>query len=382
MITNLHMWFKHQFEISRAGVGNNVLTMEGIRGFAVFLVFLVHYSSLSMPWIAANSPILSWAEALHSIGNAGVDLFFVLSGYLIYGSLISRQQPFLEFLKRRITRIYPAFTAVFLLYLLLSLLFPAENKIPDDGALLYLLQNFLLLPGIFAIEPMITVAWSLSYEVFFYLALPVVVTAMRFRSLSAERRVLYVAFIAFFTAFWCTKYDSHLRLLMFIAGIFLYESVSSGKVRPPLSVTGSEALFIGIVAMIFPVSGAIKVWFLFTSFYLFCLSCFLRPDEWLARCFTWTPLRWLGNMSYSYYLLHGLSLKAIFLFLVKVTPPNQLSSGVFLLFLLPAAFFLTLFPTTMLFLLVERPLSLPRIKRHGQERQIESQAATFLPGKL
>jgi exopolysaccharide production protein ExoZ len=371
------LWFKHQFEISRPNVGNNVLTMEGIRGVAVFLVFLVHYSSLSMPWIPAGSLISLVAETLHSVGNAGVDLFFVLSGYLIYGSLISREQPFFQFIKRRIRRIYPAFIAVYLMYLILSFLFPFESKIPKDGALIYLLQNFLLLPGIFQIEPMITVAWSLSYEVFYYVTMPIIVMALRLRTRSTKFRVLSMAFLALLIGFWSAEYDGHLRLLMFMAGIFLYEAVFSGKVRPPSSGVGLLVFLIGLTVMPFSISGHIKIWVLFTSFYLFCLCCFLRPNEWLARWFSWKPLRWLGNMSYSYYLLHGLALKAFFFVMGKVAHFNELGGVVSFLLLLPILFFLTLIPTIMLFLFVERLFSLPRPESSVKTVRLDDQRALF-----
>jgi peptidoglycan/LPS O-acetylase OafA/YrhL len=99
---------------------HNVRPMEGLRGFAVFLVFLVHYVTLVRPWIAGESALLVLASALHTIRNTGVDLFFVLSGYLIYGSLISRSQQFVRFVSRRVERIYPTFVAVFVLYAVLS----------------------------------------------------------------------------------------------------------------------------------------------------------------------------------------------------------------------------------------------------------------------
>ena len=63
---------------------------------------------------------------LEGMGHAGVDLFFVLSGYLIYGSVVTRYQPFLPFIGRRLQRIYPAFAATFAMYVVLSLLFPFE----------------------------------------------------------------------------------------------------------------------------------------------------------------------------------------------------------------------------------------------------------------
>jgi exopolysaccharide production protein ExoZ len=64
-------------------------------------------------------------------------------------------------------------------------------------------------------------------------------------------------------------------------------------------------------------------------------------------------MRRLGNMSYSYYLIHGLALKAAFM----VLPSSQM-----FLVLLPLAFALTLIPSMALFLLVERPLSLAPAK--------------------
>jgi len=135
------VWLAQWFELSRGEDGHNVRTMEGLRDLAIFLVFLVQYATLIAPWVSETSILLALSEAIHDIGNTGVDLFFVLSGYLIYGSLISREQTFGHFMARRIRRIYPAFLVVFATYIVLSFIFVAESKIPSDpfrGAL-YLL---------------------------------------------------------------------------------------------------------------------------------------------------------------------------------------------------------------------------------------------------
>jgi peptidoglycan/LPS O-acetylase OafA/YrhL len=167
-------WWKQQFELSRGGQAGNVLPMEGLRGIAVILVFLVHYVNFTLD-LPPNHPIVHWispesctatiSKALRIVGNTGVDLFFVLSGYLIYGSLITRPQSFFRFMRRRIERLYPTFTAVFALYLTLFAVNPEWNRLPPSWmqSLWYLLENYLLLPGIFPIQAMITVAWSLSY---------------------------------------------------------------------------------------------------------------------------------------------------------------------------------------------------------------------------
>ena len=351
-------WLRQKFELSRAG-GHNVRPMEGLRGFAVFLVFIVHFVTLVKPWISGNPSFLAFANSLHTIGNTGVDLFFVLSGYLIYGSLISRRQQFLRFMSRRVERIYPTFIAVFLAYVLLSFAFPAENKIPSPPAegMIYVIQNFLLLPGLFPIEPMITVAWSLSYEMFYYLAIPLVIALFRLRDRNTIWRTTFFLGVACSTVIYCAINGGHVRLIMFIAGIVLYEAMSSPRVPKPSSLLGLIALVVGLLCTLIPLVESFKACILFAAFFTLCLACFHSPLAWLPRSFAWTPLRWLGNMSYSYYLLHGLALKASFLALSIVLPVSSYGSWFFWV-LLPPMFVLTLIPTVALFLFVERPFSL------------------------
>src|SRR5262249_31126812 len=153
---------------------------------------------LIRPWVADQSDLVALTQSLRVIGDTGVDLFFVLSGYLIYGSLIARRQAFLPFISRRIERIYPAFVVVFALYVALAFAFPMENKIPGnvvDGAL-YLVANVLLLPGLFPIRPLNTVAWSLSYEMFFYLVIPLTITVFRLRDRTPAFRSAFFSVLA------------------------------------------------------------------------------------------------------------------------------------------------------------------------------------------
>lgn len=184
-------WLAQRFELSRGGQADNVRPMEGLRGFAVLLVFLTHYAGMVEPWIAGGTETARIASGLRHVGHAGVDLFFVLSGYLIYGSLMKRPQPFIGFMRRRIARIYPAFLVVFIAYVLLSFAFPSESRIPADPAeaALYLVQNLLLLPGLFPIDPLITVAWSLSFEMLFYLVTPAFIALLGLRRRSRRWQI-------------------------------------------------------------------------------------------------------------------------------------------------------------------------------------------------
>jgi exopolysaccharide production protein ExoZ len=367
-------WLRSQFELTRGEASTNMRPMEGLRGFAVFLVFLVHYVTLIEPWMNDASALFSIARMLHAMGNTGVDLFFVLSGYLIYGSLIVREQSFFSFIRRRIQRIYPAFSVVFVAYVALSWLFPAESKIPADlfDAVSYLGQNFLLLPGLMPVQPLITVAWSLSYEMFYYIALPVLINLLGLRQRSVHWRVGFFSVLALVIAVISARYGGPARLLMFVSGILLYDVISHRLLHAPGSIVASLALLAGLISSNFPVHGASGIVFKtlcpFVAFFIVCHTCFSRPSSAFAHAFGFTGLRWLGNMSYSYYLVHGLALKAACLLLGKLLPSSAQGNGFFVVMMV-GMFIGTLIPATITFVVIERPFSLyPRKMRvHGKE---------------
>lgn len=352
-------WIRNTFEISHT-THKAIVSMEGIRGFAVFLVFLVHYTTLVDPWIKESTTTHVIAEQIRSIGNIGVDLFFVLSGYLIYGMLIRKKKAFGRYLVRRIQRIYPTFTVVFAIYLALSVIFPTESKIHDGpDRFVYVLQNFLLLPGIFDIEAIITVAWSLSYEFFFYLLIPLLISVLGLRSWKWGMRVtlFLAASVILFSYF--AVYGGHIRLLMFVSGIVLFEIIENKKVTnvPPV---GLPAITLAIASVVllnaFNAIGWWKYAMLYCLFFIFCLDCFASAG--LAnRVFSYSPMRWLGNMSYSYYLIHSLALKFFFLVLPILHPPQGSNSWLFWA-VLPVSFLFTLVPSSLLFIFVEKPFSL------------------------
>ncbi len=91
---------RDRLEIGRGG-DERLMSMEGLRGLAVLLVFFVHYADLVSPWMSDSGWISVFAERVGDAGNSGVDLFFVLSGYLIYGNLMNPPQAYRPFIRRR-----------------------------------------------------------------------------------------------------------------------------------------------------------------------------------------------------------------------------------------------------------------------------------------
>src|SRR5437016_6116832 len=79
-------WAKGIYELP--GGGSRSIPMEGLRGLAVALVFFVHFHALLGDYARNNTALWNPSKFLGLVGNTGVDIFFVLSGYLIYGTLV------------------------------------------------------------------------------------------------------------------------------------------------------------------------------------------------------------------------------------------------------------------------------------------------------
>lgn len=64
--------------------------MEGLRGFALLLVFCVYFIDQIPAWAPPCGPSSLALDTSAKMNQCGVALFFVLSGYLIHGSLIAK----------------------------------------------------------------------------------------------------------------------------------------------------------------------------------------------------------------------------------------------------------------------------------------------------
>jgi peptidoglycan/LPS O-acetylase OafA/YrhL len=154
--------------------GRHIPTLDGLRGIAVLLVILYH--------CGARIPSTTGTYLLQRVldlGWSGVDLFFVLSGFLITGILLDTRESlsyFRTFYGRRVLRIFPLYFAYLTAVLLLV------HPGPDPWSYLTYLSNWYFGQG--GRDLYVGHLWSLAIEEQFYLAWPAIVWLMPRRKLA------------------------------------------------------------------------------------------------------------------------------------------------------------------------------------------------------
>lgn len=168
--------------------------LDHLRALAIIMVFVYHYGRIF--------PHPEWTNTISGFGWAGVDLFFVLSGYLIasqlFASLANKGSISLkDFFTRRSFRILPAYFVVVMLYFLCPFLREREALAPLWKYLTFT-QNIgldLRTQGTFSH------AWSLCIEEQFYLLFPFILIGLqRFRLMRRGAWLLLFLFISGFAA--------------------------------------------------------------------------------------------------------------------------------------------------------------------------------------
>lgn len=162
-----------------------VASLTGLRGIAALFVFLFHYSYFN-PGIRLDLAVPYIGNALQfplRFGFSGVDMFFVLSGFLLslpfaHATLThSRHQPLRQYYKRRLLRVFPAYYAQLAIILIVGAWFITWQALNGTSLLAHLLMFFNIGPD--PVRPMVGVWWTLPIELSFYLLLPFIASFMR-----------------------------------------------------------------------------------------------------------------------------------------------------------------------------------------------------------
>ncbi|MGB3710915.1 MAG: acyltransferase [Erythrobacter sp.] len=272
---------------------------HGLRGIAALMVMLAHIFGGTAEHIYSDSgSYVSLVERPWLLGIHGVELFFVISGYVIWPS--AQRYSFKQFFLRRFFRLYPLFAALSLLFVILNL---ATNAYPHTNNWQSVVSGFLFLNLFTGTEQLTPNAWSLTYEVIFYLLAATVVAARREGGTVAMEFLAYGLCLAFLFAFPIAFY--------FVAGILIRSL--HGKVtheRGTIRILEIVAL-IGMVISATQrhyeydwadfTEAPLLLTILFTALYFYAA---IDERSFTARFLSAKWALYLGTISYSLYLVH------------------------------------------------------------------------------
>lgn len=296
--------------------------LDGLRAIAILLVLSTHFQLV--PKVYFVERVLFWFTG---VGWAGVQLFFVLSGYLITSILLrSLGSPtyYSAFYARRALRIAPPY------YLLLAGYFLGAALLGNASAVSSLapwygsyLQNIQMSVSGNLGPQSLGVTWSLAVEEQFYLIWPLFVRALGLRAL---KRVCLAAVVAALGVRRIMYFSAHAPLAAYVLMPARIDAIAAGSLVAMLHLEGGLSAWralgwpcLGLGAMI--MAGCARMDHGFGNLKMANLTAGLAALTMIfatilgavvlaptggsvARILSWPPLRSIGRYSYAMYLLH------------------------------------------------------------------------------
>lgn len=213
-------------------------SLQVARGYAALAVVAFHSLDIEARYFTGESLLPAFFDG----GQAGVDLFFVISGFVMvlttrgrHGSASSVGR----FVWNRVFRIYPTYWAYFLLLLPIVFLFPTWIN-SSQGGQINLFTSFFLLPS--TTLPVLLVAWTLTLELWFYVVFTVI--------LFLPQRLLIPALAAWFAILVVVNWNGPITADPFV--------------QVPANAMAIEFIFGAVTALVFrkisrPVAGILAV---------------------------------------------------------------------------------------------------------------------------
>jgi len=309
--------------------------LDGLRGTAILFVFLLHYVTDSRTH-DGNFGLLYRFAQIFRLGWSGVDLFFVLSGFLIGGILLdARSSPnyFRTFYARRVYRILPVYYVWIMLYAIAGYSImkwgSPENTALAGGDLqpltyFFFLQNVLSVPSSFFSHYVVSPTWSLAVEEQFYLAAPILIRYLSLRRLTQvlSACVLVAPILRYFVfsvlpngwvkANILTPCRADALAMGMLAAIAWRTPAKDWLAGHTVLLKSAVAVLLaGTIAMIKWVPGprtalesALQYSWIALLFTLVLLTALTDGRSVVARVARWQFLREFGRISYCFYLIH------------------------------------------------------------------------------
>jgi len=305
----------------KGGLNRRVPALDGLRGLAILAVFAYHYGNggnqSSIVAVRAVSKVLG-------VGWSGVDLFFVLSGFLITGILLDTSQDseyYKKFYVRRVLRIFPIYYLAAGIVCGLGVAYGVHWK---AGHLFFLIYcgypAAVMWPALVQLSPLIRIThlWSLSVEEQFYMVWPWAI-----RRLASKRNIMYLCLAMFVAAIAC-----RIAFVVLVNPVWAYvflpcrmDTLAVGaaisvalrgsgaeKVRgwasPTLLCTMVSFVMICAVRRTVDHNDAAIATVGYSLSALACGALLVLSLGPLSKALSWSPLQVFGRYSYGLYLYH------------------------------------------------------------------------------
>ncbi len=273
---------------------------HGLRGIASLMVFCAHMLGGTAEHIYAGNPeYVALVYRPWQFGRWGVELFFMISGFVIIPSVM-RYAP-RQFALRRFLRIYPLFFVLSLLFIALNLVTKTQPAMNDPWTILACLTFLNLVTGTDQLTPN---AWSLTFEVIFYMLTALVVYFLVRRRNEIGAAIAIILALIFLVLFPIT--------IFFLLGIGVRLLFDRGLIPVGRAAHAAEILFAAGCVLF-----ASADWFHYTladfrnplvyaiiisTAGYFCLA--VSPYSLTTRLLSGRAIAYLGTVSYSLYLVH------------------------------------------------------------------------------
>jgi len=275
-------------DANRAG---RLRELDALRGFGAILVVGFHYTTRFRE-LFPNAPHVPFNVGG---GDYRVLLFFAISGFAIFFSL-RRLTAGWDFVAGRAARLLPAYWAAMMLTLLIEHLgHMTMLYIPPFAALM----NVTMLQGFFFLPAVDGAYWTLTVEVAFYLCVLILWQLCRMRHV--ERLLLcWLIIKLIFELVWPDMPERIVMLLILRHMPYFAIGMASYRVWAGERSWQQQAPFLAAIVTTIAVSDTID----FLVVGLLIIAIFVAVVEGRMRWICITPLVWVGQISYSLYLVH------------------------------------------------------------------------------
>jgi exopolysaccharide production protein ExoZ len=321
------------------------VSLQALRALAVIMVVVYHAQGLCHKYAEGGRSITE--AVLGEFGSHGVDLFFVLSGFVILYTVRKTNTGAAGFLLRRLIRIVPLYWLVTLAMIACGVILQPHGTIelrPIVDSLLF--SSY----AVYSRPPVLYVGWSVEYEIFFY-----AVVALALAAALPVYRAVGLAFLACYAALHLLVPAAQVSgnfafflgnplIFEFVMGLLLAELAVGGRLRAwdfaiPAAAIGLSIALDGFGRLVFAgVPAAVVVW------------AAVKTESRTSRYKSTLLLARIGDASYSIYLIQVMALPGVGKLIAHLVPriPGDL--------LIPIAVVLVVAAGMLTYAVIERPL--------------------------